>query len=249
MRLARLRRHWNELGRRDPLWAILTAPDKKGNKWSVDEFLRTGRDEIAALMAHLERLPVTVSRRRALDFGCGVGRLTRALADYFEDVIGVDIAASMVDAARQLHRDVDRCRFVVNETDSLATCAPESVDLVYTRLVLQHIHPRYIRKYLAEFMRVLAPGGVLVFQLPEAYQPPVGGSGVKTLVPLPLVAVIRWVRGLAGPFPRMELHGLSRHEVEALLSGLGGTIVDVVDDRSHGVDTPGYRYYVTKRPG
>ena len=49
MRLSGLRRHWNEFGRSDPLWAILTAPDKKGNRWSVDEFLQTGRDEIAAL--------------------------------------------------------------------------------------------------------------------------------------------------------------------------------------------------------
>jgi len=40
------------------------------------------------------------------------------------------------------------------------------VDFVYSRLVLQHIHPRYVRQYLAEFVRVLRNDGVLVFQLP-----------------------------------------------------------------------------------
>src|SRR5687768_10082883 len=127
MRLARLRRHWNELGRRDPLWAILTAPDKKGNRWSVDEFLQTGRDEIAALIAYLDTLHVDVARRRALDFGCGAGRLTRALADHFDEVTGVDIAASMVDIARQLHAGNPRCRFVLNEADTLEMCASGSV--------------------------------------------------------------------------------------------------------------------------
>ena len=247
MRLARLRRHWNELGRRDPLWAILTAPDKKGNRWSVDEFLQTGRDEIAALMAYLDTLHLDVARRRALDFGCGAGRLTRALADHFDEVTGVDIAASMVDAARQLHAGHPRCRFVLNESEQLDMCVSGSIDLVYSRLVLQHIHPRYVRTYLAEFMRVLAPGGVLVFQLPSDEEPPVAGAGIKTLLPLRLVAWIRRARALTAPFPRMEVHGLPRIEVEALLVRHGGTVLDVVEDRSHGADTPGYRYCVSKR--
>ena len=65
MRLARLRRHWDEFGRTDPLWAILTAPDKKGNRWSVDEFLATGREEIAALMAYLDARQLAGGRTRA----------------------------------------------------------------------------------------------------------------------------------------------------------------------------------------
>ena len=92
MRLRALRRHWDEFGKRDPLWAILTAPDKKGNRWSIDEFLATGRDQITALIGYLDSRGLAARRRRALDFGCGAGRLTHALADHFDQVIGVDIA-------------------------------------------------------------------------------------------------------------------------------------------------------------
>ena len=106
MRLSGLRRHWNEYGRSDPLWAILTDPDKKGTRWSIDEVLQTGRDEIAALVAYLDARGLCGTRRRALDFGCGAGRLSHALAAYFERVIGVDIAPSMIDAARKLHASV-----------------------------------------------------------------------------------------------------------------------------------------------
>ena len=166
MRLSGLRRHWNEYGKSDPLWAILTAPDKKGNRWSIDEFLQTGRDEIARVIAYLDERGLNDRRRRALDFGCGAGRLTHALAPYFDQVTGVDIAPSMIDVARRLHGDVRGVEFKVNASDKLDSIESDSIDLVYTRLVLQHMAPRYVRAYLAEFVRVLCPGGVLLFQLP-----------------------------------------------------------------------------------
>src|SRR5215207_2387368 len=121
MRLSGLRQHWDEYGRRDPLWAVLTAPDKQGNRWTVDEFLQTGRDEIAQLMAYLTSLGVTAKRRRALDFGCGAGRLTYALADWFESVVGLDIAPSMIEVARKLHAGVPGVDFRVNTTNRLGS--------------------------------------------------------------------------------------------------------------------------------
>ena len=247
MRLRGLRRHWNEYGKSDPFWAILTAPDKKGNRWSIDEFLQTGRDEIAALIAYLDERGLTGARRHALDFGCGAGRLTHALAAYFERVTGLDIAPSMIDIARRLHAGLPGVDFRVNASDKLDSIDSASIDLVYTRLVLQHMAPRYIRGYLAEFVRVLRPGGILVFQLPgeNALPVTVTGGGVKRLLPRPVILLIRAVRRLRD-FPRMEIHGLPRMEVESLLAGLGAPVMDVVDDRAHGADTPGYRYCAVK---
>ncbi|HET9271389.1 MAG TPA: class I SAM-dependent methyltransferase [Vicinamibacterales bacterium] len=247
MRLSGLRRHWNEYGRSDPLWAILTAPDKKGNRWSIEEFLQTGRDEIAQLMAYLDERRITVARGRALDFGCGAGRVTHALATHFDHAIGLDIAPSMVAKARELHGSLPNVEFRVNTSDRLESIESESIDLVYTRLVLQHMPPRYIRTYLAEFVRVLRPGGVAVFQLPGENARPVAArrGGLKGLLPAPVISMIRAVRDLRD-FPRMELHGVPRAEVEQLMAGLGAPVVDTVDDRAHGADTPGYRYCAVK---
>ena len=44
------------------------------------------------------------ARALALDFGCGAGRLSRALAAHFEHVVGVDVSASMIETARALNR-------------------------------------------------------------------------------------------------------------------------------------------------
>jgi ubiquinone/menaquinone biosynthesis C-methylase UbiE len=96
-------------------------------------------------------------RARALDFGCGVGRLTRALAAHFERVIGIDVAASMIRQARQLNADVRGCEFVLNERADLSIVESGSVDFVYSSIVLEHIERPYVERYLGEFVRVLSP--------------------------------------------------------------------------------------------
>lgn len=119
MNIDELKRDWNKLGRKDPLWAIITWPEKKGRRWRPDEFFETGKREIAAVLEYTVSLGLPLNLKRALDFGCGVGRLTPALAAHFDHVAGVDIAASMLQTARKYNRFVERCRYYLNESDNL----------------------------------------------------------------------------------------------------------------------------------
>jgi 2-polyprenyl-3-methyl-5-hydroxy-6-metoxy-1,4-benzoquinol methylase len=97
-----LQQSWQSLGSDDPLWAILSDPRAKGGKWSVDQFLRTGQTEIDRVFSWLHEQGLKeIKDGRALDFGCGAGRLTQALAKRFARCTGVDIAASMLEAARK----------------------------------------------------------------------------------------------------------------------------------------------------
>src|SRR5262245_37497970 len=119
MELKELQRNWDMLGKEDPLWAIITWDDKKGNKWDLGEFFASGEQEIAELMQYLSDRGVDCARHRALDFGCGVGRLSQPLAKHFTSVIGVDIAPSMVTRARALDR-TGLCQFIVNDRADLS---------------------------------------------------------------------------------------------------------------------------------
>jgi hypothetical protein len=72
MDLSQLQQHWDAFGRSDPLWAILTDPDRRGNRWDPVEFFETGRQEVAAIFQRAAAFNLPVRRHRALDFGCGV---------------------------------------------------------------------------------------------------------------------------------------------------------------------------------
>jgi SAM-dependent methyltransferase len=167
MHLSSLRRHWERLGRQDPFWAVLTDPSKRHGAWDLEQFYRSGVDELAAVLQHGQRLGLTFARDRALDFGCGAGRMTQAMAASFERADGVDISASMLETARQHNRFVDRCVYSLNREPNLALFADATFSFVFTTLVLQHMDPRYAKAYIREFVRVLKPGGLLVFQVPS----------------------------------------------------------------------------------
>ena len=91
MRLEKQKGDWEALGRLDPLWAIYSDPKRQHGKWDLEEFFRSGQDDVSALMEEAERIGRPSERVSALDFGCGVGRLTRALAKHFNHC--VEIAA------------------------------------------------------------------------------------------------------------------------------------------------------------
>lgn len=165
MELRDLQRHWDAFGKTDPMWAVLTSPDKKHGRWDPDEFFRTGQDEIAKTLALLEELGLKVPRRRALDFGCGVGRLTQALGDRFDEVDGIDIAPSMLQLADEHNRHGDRCRYHLNEGDDLRAFPDGVFDFIYSAHVLQHMEPRYARRYVEEFVRLLTPEGAAFFEI------------------------------------------------------------------------------------
>lgn len=163
--LARHRDDWELLAESDPFWAALTVAERQS--WSPEAFLATGEEEIAGVLDEVAHLGLEPATGRALDFGCGAGRLTRALGSRFGEAVGVDISASMIRAAERLNADVPACRFEVNERPDLSLFADGTFDFAYSALVLQHMPTRAVAEgYVAELLRV-ARGGVLVFGVPD----------------------------------------------------------------------------------
>jgi ubiquinone/menaquinone biosynthesis C-methylase UbiE len=177
----RLHDTWESLGQRDPLWAILSTPESRGNRWDEAEFFRTGEDEVARLFDRLNGLRISIERGRALDFGCGVGRVTRAFATRFDRVDGVDIAPSMIRFADEHNGNTDRCWYHTNRSPNLRLFESNTFDFVYSRIVLMHIPPRFTKQYITEFSRILRPGGLAVFHVPSS-MPPIRRAIYETAV-------------------------------------------------------------------
>jgi SAM-dependent methyltransferase len=236
-----LRDAWNTLGEKDPMWAVLTEHTRRGGKWDPEEFFATGRREIGEVLASLAPLGLPAGRRSALDFGCGVGRLTQALAEHFDDVTGVDIAASMLESARRFN-DRPNVHFVLNEQPHLAVVPDASIDLVYTTIVLQHMAPELALGYLDEFARVLRPGGAAVFTLPTGPSGTLVGR-LYRVVPASFVHSLK--KRLWGAV--IDMHGVPMEVLVPRLTAGGLRVERVQADTSPGPNWRGFRYTVAKR--
>lgn len=172
-----------------------------------------------------------------------MGRLTQALADQFDTVVGVDIAESMAAKARELNRHGDRVEYRANAVDNLSIFDDASFDFIYSSISLQHIPPDANRRYVAEFMRLLRPGGIAVFQVPNGkdVQP---GSFQAWLYRLQRQTLRRWWKSLRGK-PPYEMHYIPRPVVEQIVRDGGAQLADATH---HGSGAPGtnYRYCVVK---
>lgn len=241
MDLEQLQRNWDELGKATPFESVL-CPPVFGQKWDMASFFATGEREVEALIEHLCTLGRTLPKGTALDFGCGIGRVTQPLSRHFNMCYGIDIAPSLLKLARQYNKHGERCRYVLNESERLEAFADSSVNFVYSMITLQNIAPRYAAEYIAEFVRVLAPGGLLVFQIPG--KPAALRTMVKQMLPDLLLNLFYRVKYRGRP--RLEMHGIDRKRVIQIVASNGGTVLDAQPYRRTSIGWSSYRYCVTK---
>lgn len=229
---------WNELARRDALRAILDSPDGE----DLQTFFDTGIAEIEALRERIEKLGVHFGGHKALDFGCGVGRLTRALARYFRHVVGVDIAYEMLVRARSL-RPPANCSFVLNCRADLRLFRDGSFDLAYSSLTLQHLPSQLALAYLREFVRVVRPGGIIAFNLPSHRVRPgrirrwVGQSA------LAILQLLAYYGRRFGMNPIVPMCGIPSCRVVSTLQAAGARLLAIEPSNCAGPDWASYAYY------
>jgi ubiquinone/menaquinone biosynthesis C-methylase UbiE len=240
----RHRQQWETLGSEDPYWAVLTDPAKKNDQWDREEFFRTGELEIESLLRRIYDVGIALNFGIALDYGCGVGRLTRALASRFAQVIGVDFSAAMLAEAQAANATIANLQFLSNRGDDLPGIGDHSIDLVYSNIVLQHSPRKIQRALLAEFCRVLKPGGVLVFQTPSHPNTKTLHGFFHRLFGNGVLNVARRLRYGAGRV--MEMHTLEKSEVLRILQDEGLETVHVERFDTAGVAFVSYRYFARK---
>lgn len=210
---------WRALGETKPHWSVITTDEFKPENIArtEDAFYAGGEHNVATLLRTLARNGIDPARlRTVMDFGCGVGRLSAALARKFERVVSVDVSVSHLAVAREA---LARRGLTNVTTHALATIdgladLPE-VDLVFSLIVLQHNPPPVMRALLAGLLERLAPGGAAVVQLPT-YLP--GGYRFEVEA------------YLAGGGRDMEMHPLPQAEVFAVARAAGVSVLEVLED-------------------
>lgn len=166
-----MQRFWDARAEENPLWFIDTRLDYVHP--DEDRFWRNGE---AALDLLLGAVDAELSPDdEVLEVGCGIGRMTRALAGRSRRVIALDVSERMIALARKRNPHLEHVEWVVGDGSSLVGVRDAQVDVCVSQIVFQHIpDPSITLGYVREMGRVLRPGGWAAFQvsnLPELHRP------------------------------------------------------------------------------
>ncbi|MEO0136566.1 MAG: class I SAM-dependent methyltransferase [candidate division WOR-3 bacterium] len=241
-----LRKNWEEFARKDPLWSILPFPEKKGNRWKIEELYQTGNAEIKAVIEYLQSLNLKIKNKRALDFGCGAGRLTQALAQYFELCIGVDISLGMLQIATQHNQFKDRCVYILNCAPDLKIFKDHSFDFIYSSIVFQHLPPKLTLNYLQEFLRIVKKDGVIIFQITTDI---IGiANRIRRMISMLLPPLLRqlYKKMRYQTWGIKDMYWIKEDFLNKFIISKGGKIIDCVDDFSAMPRYRGKRYCITR---
>ncbi|QGP80827.1 class I SAM-dependent methyltransferase [Sphingobium sp. CAP-1] len=208
-------RNWKQFGDTEPHWSVLTNPVFFKDKLPqyLDAFFAHGQIDVEHALSYLARagLPAT-GFDRAMDFGCGVGRLTVALAPHTRSIVGVDISPSHLREAEKTMaaKSIRNAKFqqirMVDDIDGLGT-----FDFIFSRIVLQHNPPPIMAAIYRKLLGVLRPGGVAVIQIPTYLK----GR------PFSVDAY------LSGDAPDMEMNALPQHEIFRIIQEQGCITLEV----------------------
>ena len=219
-------RDWEKFGKADPYFAVLTEAEYRGNPSGSARarFFESGERHIEEMFAIIRnRLDPVFAPTRALDFGCGVGRLLPPLASRCPQVVGIDVSPSML-AEAQRNCDAAGARNVdlVRGDDELSALRG-SFDFIHTFIVLQHIPVARGEALMRGLTQRLRQGGVAMFHLTYS-------SGLKrrsraaywARLHLPGInALLNLARMRAPNAPIMQMNSYSVTRVLDMLSGEG----------------------------
>jgi SAM-dependent methyltransferase len=154
---AKMRDDWNARAREDAGYYVAF-----GRRDSDDAaFFATATEVINGLEWELGRVPIEKRGDwRALEIGCGPGRLMRPMSRHFVEIHGVDVSDEMVALAKAKLAGIPNAHPHTTDGASLRQFEDEYFNFVYSYAVFQHIPSRdVVFEYLRETHRVLKNGG------------------------------------------------------------------------------------------
>ena len=216
---------WQELGRTEPHWSVVISEQFRQANIDAHKatFYQTGAQHVTDLFGALARNHVDYSGfKTCLDYGCGVGRITRHLAPRFENVYAYDISASHLRCAEEFLKEENIANVRLGQLQRVRDLDQlPKVDVVFSMLVLQHNPPPVMGFIIERLARSLNPGGVAVFQLPT-YR--LGYS----------FSIADYSDGQAAR-REMEMHVLPQSRVFAIAAEAQASVIEVIDDGWTGI--------------
>ena len=160
---------WEKFGKDDPYFGVISMDKFRKGQMDDDarkEFFDSGREHIKYVLDTVRNnIAADFHPKKAMDFGCGVGRLTLPLAEECEKVVGVDVSDSMLEEARRNEKLLGAKNVEwVNPGSDLSTLSGK-FDFIHTFIVFQHIPPARGYEIIRQMIDLLEDGGVACLQM------------------------------------------------------------------------------------
>lgn len=163
--LRKMRDDWDQRAKENARYYVATGRAD----WTDETFFASGEKTVAEeILTDLENICQGRDPRemRVLEIGCGAGRVTRALANVFGEVHGVDVSGEMIRQAKQALQDRPHAFVYQNNGKDLEVIPAFQFDFAFSSIVFQHIPSgEIIENYVREVHRLLRPGGLFKFQV------------------------------------------------------------------------------------
>jgi len=163
--LEKMRDDWDQRAKENARYYVNTA----ATEWTDEDFFASGERTVAEeILSDMENICQGRPPRemKVVEIGCGAGRVTRALANLFGEVHGVDVSGEMVREAKLALQDRPNAHVYQNNGRDLAVVPSLEFDFAFSSIVFQHIPSReIIENYVREVHRLLRPGALFKFQV------------------------------------------------------------------------------------
>jgi SAM-dependent methyltransferase len=202
-----------------------------GDALTLAEFVATGDHEVPVYLERFGLQGDDDARRRLVEIGCGIGRMTCAFTRRFGTVYACDLDAGFLERCREAVARfgvVHRLRTIEVLDGRSLTIPDNAVDVAFSYLTLQHCDRDDALALVGEALRVVRPGGkiALNFRSWSGADPIVlpAGAAVRALYRVPGVGA--WLSRRRAP-TRLAWQA-SRLDPHQVLRPIADRVSDVV---------------------
>jgi ubiquinone/menaquinone biosynthesis C-methylase UbiE len=146
--------HWNAASVSDAMKLIVVNDDERF-------FEESGRDAAGPIIGLLGGESIV------LDLGCGIGRIAKHVAPHCAELVLADISPTMLEMAAERLAGLTNITVTTADVSSVPDVPDETIDLVYSILVLQHLEREDAFLMLRDIRRMLKPGGIAYLTFPN----------------------------------------------------------------------------------
>lgn len=234
-------RAWERYGEVDPYFGVCSHDQYLSENLDAGayaEFFRSGEEHVDFILRTIRHhVSADFHPGRALDFGCGVGRLVVPLAGVCREVVGVDVSEAMLREARaNCERHAVGNAELVRSDDALSRVTGR-FDLIHSVIVFQHIPPRRGMAILRQLVGRLAENGVGALHFTYGRNASTARKVVHwTRKHVPLAnAAVNLAQGRSLGYPMMQMNNYSLNRIFGVLqeTGCGDVYAHLTDHGGH----------------